>query len=218
MNEDKLIEMQAIANVMHTVLSMYPESDLIDTFKSQNIADSWPRLSNSADELQGLQYLKQYLENWQNTEDELIQLKLDYGQLFFGPGTPQAAPWGSAYTSTSLLLNDRTTVELKAFYTANGIKIDLNTNEPIDHIGLIVAVLAFLLEQMISNAGDSSVKGVMKSLLQDHLLPWGDRCLELAVIHAKTDFFKGFSILFRECFLRLAQIFEITPKSIAIYR
>jgi TorA maturation chaperone TorD len=218
MNIEKLQDLQAIANVLHSVLTVYPESDLINTFKQQDIVENWPKLLATDPDNKGLTHLKAYIDQWTDNEEELLKLKLEYGVLFYGPGTPLAAPWGSAYTSSSQLLNDHSTITLKRFYAANNINIDMKMNEPVDHIGLIFAVLSFLLNKAAEEPQNSYLQQAINELLEQHLLPWAYRCLELAYSHAETDYYRGFSILAREYLLYLEQTFELTPKKIAIYR
>jgi TorA maturation chaperone TorD len=218
MNIEKLQELQAIANILHSVLTIYPESDLINTFKQQDIVENWPTLANSNVDNNGLTLLSVYLDQWTNDQEELLKLKLDYGMLFYGPGTPIAAPWGSAYISPSQLLNDYSTMALKNFYIANDIHIETKTNEPIDHIGLIFAVLSFLFDKVTEKPEERHFQIVIKELLETHLLPWAGRCLELAYIHAETDYFKAFSELARQYISHLETSFDINPKKIAIYR
>ncbi|MEH6463907.1 MAG: molecular chaperone TorD family protein [Shewanella psychromarinicola] len=218
MNIEKLQDLQAIANVLHSVLTVYPESDLINTFKQQDIVENWPKLLATDPDNKGLTHLKAYIDQWTDNEEELLKLKLEYGVLFYGPGTPLAAPWGSAYTSSSQLLNDHSTITLKRFYAANNINIDMKMNEPVDHIGLIFAVLSFLLNKAIEAPQNPNIQQAIDELLEQHLLPWAYRCLELAYTHAETDYYRGFSILARDYLLYLEQTFELTPKKIAIYR
>jgi TorA maturation chaperone TorD len=218
MNIEKLQDLQAIANVLHSVLTIYPGSDVLNTFKDQDIVENWPKLLATDTDNKGLTYLKAYLAQWSGDEAELIKLKLDYGMLFYGPGTPLAAPWGSAYTSSSQLLNDFSTVTLKQFYAANDINIDMRTNEPLDHIGLILAVLSFLLTKAIAEPQNPYFQKTINELLEQHLLPWAYRCLELAYSYAETDYYRAFSILAKEYLLYLEQIFDLHPKRIAIYR
>ncbi|MBB1383034.1 molecular chaperone TorD family protein [Shewanella sp. SR41-2] len=218
MNIEKLQDLQAIANVLHSVLTIYPESDVINTFKHQDIVENWPKLLATDSDHKGLTYLKAYLAQWEGEEEELIKLKLDYGMLFYGPGTPLAAPWGSAYTSSSQLLNDFSTVTLKQFYAANDINIGMRTNEPLDHIGLIFAVLSFLLNKAMEEPQNPYFQKAINELLEQHLLPWAYRCLDLAYSHAETDYYKALSILAKEYLLYLEKTFELNPKRIAIYR
>ncbi|MXR69351.1 molecular chaperone TorD [Shewanella sp. JBTF-M18] len=218
MTNEQLLDMQAIANVLHSVLTLYPETTLMETFKEQGIAEIWPRLSGTDAEQVGLTEIKAYLDAWNDDEQTIIRLKLDYGNLFYGPGTPIAPPWGSAYLSPSLLLNDASTIRLQQFYRDNNINLTIASNEPVDHIGLIIAVLAFLLGQLSEKPNETLTRKLINTLLAEHLLPWADRCLLLAYEHADTSYFKGFSTLARDFLNYLSVAFDIEPKKLAIYR
>ncbi|MGR3972290.1 TorD/DmsD family molecular chaperone [Shewanella sp. 1180_01] len=217
-NLETLNELKAISNILHSVLMLYPEAELLNQFKKQNIVKEWPRLTNSKKESQALDELSRFLTQWNDKNDELIKLKLDYGMVFYGPNTPKATPWGSTYLSPSQLLNDSSTIELKQFYVQHGINIKTEVNEPIDHIGLFMAVLSFLLEKIIENPDIDDYKLVFNELLEVHLLPWGKRCLQLASERSSSDYYKGFSGLGLEFFEYLINAFNLQIKIRSIYR
>lgn len=211
-------ELRAIAQIFHSVLMVYPESNLINDFKAQNLAENWPRLTHSQREQQGIDELTYFLDKWDATDENVINLKLEYGRLFYGPETPKATPWGSTYLSPSQLLNDSSTIELKNFYKEHDIRISAESNEPIDHIGLFMAVLAYLLEKMIENPEATKYKSILVELLEKHFLPWADRCLVLAYEHAGSGYYKGFANLGLEFFDYLIQHFNLQVKIKNIYR
>ncbi|MGL5666913.1 MAG: TorD/DmsD family molecular chaperone [Shewanella sp.] len=213
-----LQELKAISNILHSVLMIYPEAELLNKFKEQKLAQNWPRLTQSKREVQGLGELYRFLTNWNGTYDELIKLKLDYGSIFYGPETPKATPWGSTYLSPSQLLNDSSTIELKKFYAKHGINIKAESNEPIDHIGLFMAIINFILGKIIENPDIDDYRLVLTDLLEIHLLPWGKRCLKLAVENADTDYYKGFSKLGMEFLDYLTEYFHLQVKIRSIYR
>jgi TorA maturation chaperone TorD len=213
-----LNELKAISNILHSVLMIYPEAELLNQFKEQNLAKDWPRLTNSKRESQALDELSRFLTQWSDNNDALIKLKLDYGTVFYGPNTPKATPWGSTYLSPSQLLNDSSTIELTQFYIQHGINIKAESNEPIDHIGLFMAVLSFLLERIIENPDVDDYKLVFTELLEVHLLPWSRRCLQLADENADSDYYKGFSKLGLEFFDYLIEVFNLQVKIRSIYR
>lgn len=213
-----LNELKAISNIFHSVLMIYPEAELLNQFKEQNLAKDWPRLTNSKRESQALDELSRFLTQWSDNNDALIKLKLDYGTVFYGPNTPKATPWGSTYLSPSQLLNDSSTIELKHFYAKHGINVKAESNEPIDHIGLIMAVINFLLGKMIENPSNDDYRLVLTELLETHFLPWGNRCLQLAYENSESDYYKGFSNLGLEFFRYLIKTFNLKVKVINIYR
>ncbi|MBS0044379.1 molecular chaperone TorD family protein [Shewanella sp. M16] len=208
----------AVAKVLHNILYSYPSMTLISSFKRDKLASQWPELELTEREQLGRQALARYLAQWDDCEAQLIELKLDYGQLYFGPGDPKAVPWGSVYTSEGQLLNESSTQNLISFYKTHRIELSLPGNEPVDHIGLILLVLQHLLNELVANPDDIDKVRVCTLLLQQHLLPWADRCLELAELHAKTDFYRGTAVLARVFLGHLGQKLDVIPQTVKLYR
>lgn len=215
---DDYLTWGAIAKVLHNILYTYPEAPLIDNFKQEELHMSWPQLVDSEYEKLGRTYLAYYLTNWESTEMQLTELKVDYGQLFFGPSDPKAAPWGSVYTGEEQSLNGDSTQKLMAFYKAHNIEIALPRNEPIDHIGLILLTLEYLFAQLAVTPEDKNTLGTCTLLLQHHLLPWADRCLALAEQHATTTFYKGVAILSRIYLSHISQMLGIIKQQTKLFR
>ncbi len=215
---DDYLTCGAIAKVLHNILYTYPEAALINNFKQDELNTIWPHLVDSEDEQLGRSYLGNYLTHWTGTEAQLIELKVDYGQLFFGPSDPKAAPWGSVYTGEEQSLNGESTQKLMAFYKAQDIRISLPRNEPIDHIGLIFLTLEYLLSKLAETPADKNVHGTCSLLLQQHLLPWADRCFELAEEHAETEFYRGIAILSRIYLTHISQMFGVIQPKIKLFR
>ncbi|MFB2686976.1 molecular chaperone [Shewanella mangrovisoli] len=215
---DDYLTWGAIAKVLHNILYTYPEAPLIDNFKQDELHINWPQLVDSEYEKQGRTYLGNYLSHWQSTEAQLTELKVDYGQLFFGPSDPKAAPWGSVYTGEEQSLNGDSTQKLMAFYKAHNIEFTLARNEPIDHIGLILLTLEYLFNQLAATPEDKNILGTCTLLLQQHLLPWADRCLELAEQHADSEFYKGIAILSRVYLEHVSQHLGIIKQQSMLFR
>ncbi|MDX1281035.1 molecular chaperone TorD family protein [Shewanella colwelliana] len=216
LTEHELIEYQGIARILHNVLFNDPTPELIQKFIEHNVAQSWPEFTGSAQESSGRELLSNYLGQWTNKQQQ--SLKLDYAQLFYGPGEPNAVPWGSVYLSERQLLNDKTTLALKAFYQEQGISFELDTNQPVDHIGLIFAVLDQMLTQWAKTEDSEAIERSCMILLQQHLLPWSGRCLELMTEHAKTDFYRGIAQLTQAFLAGLIQRLNLVPMTVRLYR
>ena len=141
------VEYQGLARILHHSLIRYPEAGFIDGLKECDVAGSWPEFGHRQENSNGRKVLGAFLHQWSSDIDSrlldkaVITLKLDYGQLFFGPGEPKAVPQGSVYLCEEQLINDRTTVELMDFYRVNGVELQLDFKQPMDHIGLFFAVL-----------------------------------------------------------------------------
>ncbi|QDO82106.1 molecular chaperone TorD family protein [Shewanella psychropiezotolerans] len=209
-------DLQAIARVLHNVLLDYPCEVSIDGFAENELGDTWPSLTNSAENQQGKVLLDSFLAKWNS--EQINELKLDYGQLFFGPGEPTAMPWGSVYLGEEQLLNDKSTVALMAFYKHNGISFDLAQNQPLDHIGLFYAVLDQLLGQLVADSNNKAVYETMVILMQQHMLLWSGRCLELALEHAETDYYQAIALLALDFQSVLSTELNIIPVSARLFK
>lgn len=218
------VEYQGVARILHHCLIRYPEADFINGLKECDVAASWPEFGGREQNSAGRQLLGDFLQQWSSeasaadAEKALITLKLDYGQLFFGPGEPTAVPQGSVYLCEEQLINDRTTVELMDFYRVNGVELQLDYKQPMDHIGLFFAVLDQTFGRLHCEVDNQALVRFIQVLLQQHMLPWAFRCLALSNEHATTDFYRGIALLSTDFLMQLQQDFQLVPKNVRLYR
>ncbi len=210
------LALQAIARVLHNVLLTYPSEASVQNLVDNQLGETWPELANSLHNQQGKSLLNTFIQQW--SIEQLNELKLDYGQLFFGPGEPAAMPWGSVYLGEQQLLNDESTVALMAFYKLHQISFDLDYNQPLDHIALFYAVLDQMLGQRAENPNDKAVLDTLVILMQQHMLPWSGRCLTLAVKHAQTGFYKAIALLALDFETELAKTMNVMPIPMRLFR
>ena len=218
---NKLAEYQAIARILHNVFCLYPEAELIKEFKENAVAATWPQFKETTANQQGRDALNQYLEQW--NIDQMTDLKVDYGQLFYGPGEPIAIPQGSAYLGEAQVHFDASTIALIDFYKLHGVNFSLDMPQPVDHLGLFFAVLDSSIERLINADADEEsdsqrLKQFIQVLLQQHLLPWAGRCLEIALQHAETDFYRGISLLASDYLAELTDAFNVIPMQRKLFR
>lgn len=212
---DKFLELQAIARLLHNTLLFYPTLQSMDYLIEHDIAMQWPSMGDSS-VCGAKSLLYGYLSQWGS--EQINELKLDYGQLFFGPSEPKAMPWGSVYLCEQQLINDESTVALMQLYKQYGIAFSLEYNQPIDHIALFYGVIAELLGQLIDSPDNEQASVVLKIILQQHLLPWSSRCLTLANQHATTDFYKAIALLALAFEAQLAQAMNVIPLSKRLFK
>lgn len=159
-----------------------PSDSALDPFfnilHARVLEDEWP-LGNTT-ELMHIQ-----AQMLASTRDQ--ELDMHWQRLFIGPNHLEAPPWGSVYLDKEQVIFGDSAVELGLFLKQVGIQINTGMNEPEDHIGLMFWYIATFIE----NADDEK----LKALLQEHMLPWAYRYLELLKIHAKAPFFEGLSDL-----------------------
>ncbi|MDR1185798.1 MAG: molecular chaperone TorD family protein [Coriobacteriales bacterium] len=107
-------------------------------------------------------------------------LDRDYTRLFVGPGTLLAAPWESVYVSPKRLLFQKSTLEVRADYNAEGFVFAGYPSAPDDHLA---AELDFIYQlclrfEAAAETGDAAECGrlaeVQRSFEERHLLRWID--------------------------------------------
>lgn len=208
-------EFQGLARILHNVLFYDPTTDLIENLVEHKVIESWPTFSGSQTEIDAKTQIQAYLHAW--SDDQTLALKLDYGQLFYGPGEPSAVPWGSVYLSEKQLLNGESTQALMAFYQQQGVSFELDSNQPVDHLGLFFAVLDQMFGQLAIEENEALGNSLV-ILLQQHLLPWSERCLVLMNQHAQTNFYKGFASLTQAYLDEVCRVLQIVPMPTQLYR
>lgn len=140
--------------------------------------------------LNNLQEFKQAYQ-WKNQDkvSELIDSlemhkttlsRYQFSVLFEGQGEMTAPPWGSVYQNKDNLVMGDSTALYYTFLDRCGINIEIE-NQPLDQFGLMLWVLAALIEDGNQVA--------MVELLSTHLLPWSGRYLELLTNNADSPFY-----------------------------
>lgn len=112
----------------------------------------------------------------------------EYRRLFVGPGHLPAPPWGSVYTDRDCVTFGEATLALRAWMRAHGIERLSDERTPEDHIGLMLALLAFLAAERPE---------LVDEFLAEHLLPWAPHYLEALEAAAEHPFYRGLASLTR---------------------
>ncbi|HKM98113.1 MAG TPA: Tat proofreading chaperone DmsD [Buttiauxella sp.] len=104
-------------------------------------------------------------------------------RLFIGPYALPASPWGSVYLDKENVLFGDSMLELRQWMRENDIANEQESNEPDDHIGLLLMLAAWLAEEGLVQKVDE--------LLAWHILPWSGRFLELFIANAQHPFYQA---------------------------
>lgn len=134
------------------------KSDIVELLSSGKWLTEWPY--GSEEEKQRIASL---LAQTTYQDETLAQA---YQRLFIGPYALPAPPWGSVYLDHENVLFGDSTLDLREWMLENGIDIALTQNEPEDHFGLMVMMVAWVAETRPEK---------LTELLAEHLLPWAYR-------------------------------------------
>lgn len=113
-------------------------------------------------------------------------LTWEYRRLFIGPGAKPAPPWGSVYTDRECVVFGATTLELRAWMREHGVARTADEKTPEDHIGLMLALMAWLAQNQPSDLGE---------FLSLHFLTWAGHFLDELAEAAEHPFYKGLAYL-----------------------
>ena len=115
-------------------------------------------------------------------------LTWEYRRLFIGPGAKPAPPWGSVYTDRECVVFGATTLELRAWMREHGVARITDEKTPEDHIGLMLALMAWLAQNQPADLGE---------FLSLHFLTWVGHFLDELADVAEHPFYEGLARLTR---------------------
>lgn len=146
--------------------------------------------------------------------DELIQTResaTDYtfSVLFEGQGEMVAPPWGSVYQEKENIVMGESTGRWDLFVKTYGMELT-DKIEPNDQYGLMLWAMAALLE-------DGQEEAVV-TLLEQHLLPWAYRYLELLATNQESAFYAGLAQLNTLFLQQLEQQMVLSPNVVQLYK
>ena len=134
-----------------------------------------------------------------------LDLHMDHLALFSGP-QPAAAPWESVWREKDRLLFGSRTQEVRDCYREWGIAAERDGHEPEDNLGLELAFILFLVQNMggaLASSLGQSPKAALAAFMDGHTLAWAGDCLKKASECASTVFYREMSAL---CCLLLGNV------------
>ncbi|HHR6130424.1 TPA: Tat proofreading chaperone DmsD [Providencia alcalifaciens] len=180
MNELALNDVSVTARILGAAFYYSPDQvpEIIELLVSGEWVADWHY--GSEEQKQGIAAEMATMQRDDETLNEAYQ------RLFIGPYALPSPPWGSVWLDKENVLFGESTLQLREWMQANQIDIHLTQNEPEDHFGLLMMMVAWVAEHQPEN---------LSELLGKHILPWG--LLYLAKMQEKGDspFYVGLSKL-----------------------
>lgn len=157
----------------------------LEAWKSLDIesaAQEWP-FTTKEDAENALNLIVSGLS--QGINDVLVD---EYRRVIAGPGKRQAPPYGSVYTDWENAVFGETCLGFRHWMRENGIEKQQSADEPEDHFGLMLAMMAWIARHQPEN---------LHEYLQQHFLTWATHYLELAETDTNHSFYQGLFMLTR---------------------
>lgn len=174
-------------------------------------ADAWPctegTLAQRVNDAFAL--MQENASTQQNSLNETLHES--YARLLIGPNPLPAPPWGSVYTDRESVIFGNKTLDVRDWMRANGVKMNLGSREPEDHFGLMLTMFSWAARNGVSEAE-------LRVFLEQHLLPWAPRFLELFRAGAQGTFYEGLANLAAATLEQWTQAFELQPVTCRLYR
>lgn len=129
----------------------------------------------------------------EDSDELLLDLAVDFAQLFIGPGPGKAPPYESVFTSEDGRLYGDAYADVIQTLRREGIGVADGFAAPADHAAVELAVVAHLIDRV---DGDEELPATATpdaeaSFLRDHVMNWFPRWLEHVEREARTAFYRS---------------------------
>ena len=124
-------------------------------------------------------------------------LRSDWLNLLVGAGAPKAPSWAGYYLNPSSAILGESALAVRALYKRHGFQVQRLNQEPDDHLGLMLAFAAQLIQQQLVARGEGAAAAVestvacQRELFQHSVLPWLAAWRWSVAQFARTDFYRG---------------------------
>ncbi|WP_051484580.1 TorD/DmsD family molecular chaperone [Shewanella waksmanii] len=200
--QNRLQHYAASCRILYSLYYASPTANWLGEISTSKVIDYWPQTNTE------MATTREKISH-SLAHDSHDTIQQDHQRLFKGLGTMLAYPWGSVYTDRDGLLMGETAQAFKAFCLELGIELKLPNQQPWDHIGLQLDVLATLLDSNDTNA--------IRSLLGEHMMIWVPTFLNHVNRSATTGFYNGFAELTQSLLTQLVDLFEVDILPIPVY-
>lgn len=180
-----------------------PDAAFIGGLASQRDLLAEPPFSSVAPS--GSSLLADALEAYSSAPDAAFaEIWQDHTFLFTMAGNGKTSPFESVYRTDDRTLFGPTTADVARRYAIWGFEGACRDNEPADHFGLECAFAAHLAAQAAAydEAGKFDLAQAafieLRTMLDDHLLVYGECYLEAFAACAQTDFYRSCAQIAKE--------------------
>ena len=210
-------DLRSMVFVGETLGELYSKDPLLDDLSLllKEISDldavcageDWP-FADADSASRALHAMKEGLSAFAD-EDSLQDLALEYRRLFVGPGLLAAPPWGSVYTDRECVVFGDSAIELGQWMREKGIGLLYGEEEPVDHIGRMLLLMAWIARNQ---------PGDIAEFLEKHLLTWAPHFTHVVERSSYSAFYRGVAILTRSTLKGIQEQLELHVETPRFYR
>ncbi|AMG67280.1 Tat proofreading chaperone DmsD [Providencia stuartii] len=202
MSEQTLNSISLTARVLGAAFYYAPNDiqDIIALLSTPQWVEEWPY--GSEEQKQAIADKMAIIQTDNETLDDAYQ------RLFIGPYALPAPPWGSVWLDKENVIFGESTLQLREWMQHNQIDICLTQNEPEDHFGLLLMMVAWVAENNPAK---------LNELLAQHILPWGVHYLNKMQADAHFPFYVGLAELAHLTLVNWQQSLDVKAAEKAIF-
>ena len=188
MKAELFIQQEAIRFEIYKLLAecYYPPDETLSG-KIKDLGEKLRQVSNQSTNWDGKKIMR---------TDPIQELKVDYAQLFVGPYTLAAPPYGSVYMEQERRIMGNSTMDVIKRYRQSGLVVAEDFKDAPDHITAELEFMHYLIYKEIeaSNQGDAnstfSCLVDQHSFLKFHLGAWVSEFTRNVIDNANTTFYQ----------------------------
>jgi len=190
---------RVILEFLSLVFLVNPDEALMAKVISGDAFKQWPVDSENPKHAQALELLDGFCKSYKN--NGLARVQQDYVCLFSGAENILAPPYESVFLSENNLIFEKQTLEVRIVYEQFGLKVPLRDEIPDDHLSYELQFIATMCDMIINAINKKDIKAIIslvndcQRFLDDHLLKWISAFTARVAEHAKTDFYRGMSLM-----------------------
>lgn len=130
-------------------------------------------------------------------DDSIQELKMDYAQLFAGPYTLLAPPYGSVYMEPERRIMGNSTMDVIKRYRQSGLVVAKEFKDAPDHIAAELEFMHYLIYKEMESTNQGDANSILtcllnrQSFLEDHLGAWVSEFAGNVVDNARTSFYQN---------------------------
>jgi TorA maturation chaperone TorD len=141
--------------------------------------------------------------------DSADDILWEYRRLFVGPIAKAAPPWGSVYTDKECAIFGEATLAFRQWAREVGVAISNEPGEPEDHIGIMLALMAWIAQNRPE---------LLEDYLRLHLLTWAPHFADIVISESKLGLYRGVGMLTKSTLLGIQEALELEVKIPKFYR
>lgn len=176
--EALLLSRSYLYELFHKLLGGTPDESLVQALTADVTADALEEFADASGELTALGGFLAVLRV-DDPSELLARARDEYTRIFVGPLALPASPYESPYTGVhDMATFQANTLEVRALYRANGLRVRREQAVPDDHVALMCAFMADLSKRSLTALREGALVSLavllrgQRSFAEEHMANW----------------------------------------------